>query len=126
MKPLLTPPPDAGKIRRVTWSVGRICYGTGSVEKQPYWAGKPGFPPSRILVCPKCGEAWGRIEVDGVSFLPLPRHCPEHGGGSLLLADAKYNYPPMVIRASLKTGHDFLTLFPIHNGAYDAYFSFRH
>lgn len=36
------------------------------------------YPDSVVMVCPTCGEAWGRIQVLGRPWYPYSRSCIKH------------------------------------------------
>lgn len=44
----------------------------------PLWSDTEVCRHSQLFVCPQCGEAWGRIAIDGGEWLPVRRGCPRH------------------------------------------------
>lgn len=55
----------------------------GTSRQLPAWADHDTDTASQVLVCPTCGEAWGRIavEVKGSEWLPVRRGCAKHPWG---------------------------------------------
>jgi hypothetical protein len=49
-------------------------------------------PFGTVYVCPVCGDAWGKVEIDGCSYIPQRRHCPKHGPAYLLAWRDLYDY----------------------------------
>ncbi|MBW8034111.1 MAG: hypothetical protein FVQ79_00135 [Planctomycetes bacterium] len=46
--------------------------------------GEEAQPTGTIYVCPICGEAWGKILIEGCQFMPVRRACPDHGAAYLM------------------------------------------
>ena len=44
----------------------------------PFWDDTTLMQSSQVLVCPTCGEAWGRIMVEGREWLPVRAGCIKH------------------------------------------------
>jgi hypothetical protein len=93
----------------VHYFIGKQLLATTS--KLPWW-GDCGKPPSLLLVCPECGEVWGRVIVEGQKWLPITRPCGKHPtrgaadkiGGSFI-ANWKADFeelPPEVPRYELE------------------------
>jgi hypothetical protein len=74
------------KYRNVTYFLGERNLGTGIVRHEPRRRGS-GWPHSSVYVCPKCGSAWGRVQVELSGWLPRSRLCSKHGPGLLFPSD---------------------------------------
>lgn len=49
-----------------------------TTSAQPFWDDTSLVQSSQVFVCPTCGEAWGRIMIDGRQWLPVRRGCAKH------------------------------------------------
>lgn len=88
------------KSRNVTYWLGERNLGQGKVLRHPY----KGWPKSATYVCPRCGQAWGRVEVSLSGWLPRSRCCPQHGPGLLYPPDPYdlfFSFPPDFLRHTL-------------------------
>ena len=61
----------------------------GTSPSLPLWDDTTVSPMSQVVICPVCGEVWGRIAVEGREWLPVRRGCTKHSwlgdvGGSFL------------------------------------------
>jgi len=93
------------------WADGRYL-GPGRVYSNPR-LGNSEFPFGIIYVCPRCGDAWGKVRVSLTRFYPRARMCTEHGGGFLMPFDTSFFEFP---RAMLKRE---ISLIVSYEGDYD-------
>ena len=49
-----------------------------TTSAQPFWDDTSLVQSSQVFICPTCGEAWGRIMIDGREWLPVRRGCSKH------------------------------------------------
>lgn len=45
---------------------------------QSWWSSTELASASLAFTCPVCGDTWGRVEVEGMEWVPLRRGCPLH------------------------------------------------
>ena len=59
--------------------LGSRLVGTGSLH---WWDSTRLASASHVLVCPECGDSWGRILDDAHprDWLPMRSSCPQHPG----------------------------------------------
>ena len=76
----------------------------GTTTATPLWDDTTFIQSSQVFVCPTCGEAWGRIAMEGREWLPVRRGCPKHPwtediGGTFLPAWRRRldDFPPEVV-----------------------------
>lgn len=66
---------------------------------------------SAAMLCPQCGEVWGRIVRTGGAWHGTHVPCPKHGGGSFLL-DLLWGGSSGCIETGWKQGEKFLRTNP--------------
>jgi hypothetical protein len=73
----------------VTVTLREDFLGASTVEGE-FRAGKHYAPPSRVFICPFCGDAWAKYRVEGQPYFIFCRGCDKCGdahsldiGGSL-------------------------------------------
>ena len=49
-----------------------------TTTSQPFWDDTSLVQSSQVFICPTCGEAWGRIMIDGREWLPVRRGRSKH------------------------------------------------
>ena len=81
----------------------------GSTSVLPFWDDTTLMQSSQVLVCPTCGDAWGRIVVEGREWLPSRSGCPKHPwlediGGTFIPPWRRHfrELPPEVLRYELE------------------------
>lgn len=50
----------------------------GSSPRTPWWDSASLAEASVLFVCPVCGDAWGRVVIEGKEWVPLRRGCAKH------------------------------------------------
>ena len=50
----------------------------GSTDAIPMWDDLTLMQSSQVFVCPTCGEAWGRIMIEGREWYPVRAGCVKH------------------------------------------------
>lgn len=82
-------------------------YGSREIRPMIRW-GAPHLHPSYCFICPKCGEIWAQIFIEGQDYAPIVRRCLEHGSGSLnkiFPPDFHRNFPREVLLRELQIVH---------------------
>lgn len=93
---------------QVHYFLGSRLLGTSS--RTPWWDDVQLATASVALLCPVCGEVWGRVAIEGKEWTCLRRGCAkhpysafEHANGSFLPSWLhRYDHlPPEVLRHEL-------------------------
>lgn len=62
---------------------------------------------SAAMLCPQCGEVWGRVVRANTQWVGRHGLCPKHGGGSFLL-DVIWSGSSGCVETAWKQGEKFL------------------
>lgn len=91
----------------------------GTSREIPRWDDLTYMQSSQVLVCPTCGDAWGRIVIGNYDWLPIRRGCIKHPwsdsiGGSFIAPWRRTfaELPSEVLRYELQIRLDNLKEFP--------------
>lgn len=50
----------------------------GSTNQLQWWTDSKPDAPSRVFVCPLCGDAWARVLTEGQNWMPVVLVCAKH------------------------------------------------